>query len=291
MQENVKESPLTKHNTEPSAMDELEHLVQLYPYYHAARIKLLRWLYDQHNPSYNQQLRTAALYLPSREAIFQIVENTQFKPKPDNEPMLSGATVAHKVVSRLDTPKGDDSQRTDSLIGSFLSTLPPDESAQPGHKRPMRPIDATQDYIGYMLQEEEETRRLAALEAARRSVEETTASTAPAKALVPQTDEIIGRFIEENGERRIRLRESSDEELQRPNLPGENTQGQGAFTEALARIYIKQGKFEQAIEIIRRLSLKYPKKNTYFADQIRFLEKLLLNQRLSKAKKEAKKDD
>ena len=52
----------------------------------------------------------------------------------------------------------------------------------------------------------------------------------------------------------------------------------GALTEAMARIYIKQGKYDKAIEIIRRISLKYPKKNRYFADQIRFLEKLIINQ-------------
>ena len=49
------------------------------------------------------------------------------------------------------------------------------------------------------------------------------------------------------------------------------------FTETLARIYIKQGRYSKALEIIRRLSLENPKKNAYFADQIRFLEKLVIN--------------
>ena len=30
-------------------------------------------------------------------------------------------------------------------------------------------------------------------------------------------------------------------------------------------------------EIIKNLNLKYPEKNVYFADQIRFLEKLIIN--------------
>ena len=51
----------------------------------------------------------------------------------------------------------------------------------------------------------------------------------------------------------------------------------GYFTETLARIYIKQGRYSKALEIIRRLNLVYPKKNRYFADQIRFLEKLIIN--------------
>lgn len=263
-------------------IEELKLAVDRYPYFHAARIVLLRQLYDSHNSDFTHQLHTAALYTPSRDTIFQIVRDSQFKPHPMREPVLSGATLAHKGVSRIDGHPARPEERTDELIGSFLDTLPAEQNTNAGH-RPMRPIDATQDYIGYMLQEEEETRRLAALEAARRSVEEPIQT--PARSLVPQTDEIIGRFIEQNGEHRIRLRDTSEEELQRPNLNSENTQGQGAFTEALARIYIKQGKFEQAIEIIRRLSLKYPKKNTYFADQLRFLEKLLYNQQLSSMKK------
>ena len=47
------------------------------------------------------------------------------------------------------------------------------------------------------------------------------------------------------------------------------------FTETLANIYIKQGKYEKALEIIKRLCLEYPNKNRYFADQIRFLEKII----------------
>ncbi len=49
------------------------------------------------------------------------------------------------------------------------------------------------------------------------------------------------------------------------------------FTETLAKIYIKQGKYEKALRIIRSISLNYPKKNRYFANQIRFLEILVRN--------------
>ena len=59
----------------------------------------------------------------------------------------------------------------------------------------------------------------------------------------------------------------------------------GYFTETLARIYIKQGRYSKALEIIRRLNLVYPKKNRYFADQIRFLEKLIINNNKNKTRK------
>ena len=49
------------------------------------------------------------------------------------------------------------------------------------------------------------------------------------------------------------------------------------LTESLAKIYIKQKKYYKALEIIKKLSLKYPEKNVYFADQIRFLEIIISN--------------
>ena len=49
------------------------------------------------------------------------------------------------------------------------------------------------------------------------------------------------------------------------------------LTETLARIYIKQKRYDKALEILKRISLINPKKSAYFADQIRFLEKLIIN--------------
>ena len=52
------------------------------------------------------------------------------------------------------------------------------------------------------------------------------------------------------------------------------------LSESLAKIFIKQGRYERAFEIISALSLNYPKKSIYFADQLRFLQKLIKIQQL-----------
>ena len=51
------------------------------------------------------------------------------------------------------------------------------------------------------------------------------------------------------------------------------------LSESLAGIFIKKGRYERAYEIISGLNLKFPKKSAYFADQMRFLQKLIVNQR------------
>ena len=50
-----------------------------------------------------------------------------------------------------------------------------------------------------------------------------------------------------------------------------------SLSESLAKIYIKQRRYDKAYEIISSLSLNNPKKSVYFADQLRFLRKLMLN--------------
>ena len=49
----------------------------------------------------------------------------------------------------------------------------------------------------------------------------------------------------------------------------------------LAKIFVKQGHFERAHEIISKIVLKNPEKSVYFADQLRFLEKLIKIKQLS----------
>lgn len=48
------------------------------------------------------------------------------------------------------------------------------------------------------------------------------------------------------------------------------------LSESLAKIFIKQGRYDRAYEIISNLNLNYPEKSVYFADQLRFLRKLML---------------
>ncbi len=49
------------------------------------------------------------------------------------------------------------------------------------------------------------------------------------------------------------------------------------MTETFAKILIKQGSYDKAIEIYQKLILKFPEKNTYFASQIEEIKKLKNN--------------
>jgi hypothetical protein len=92
-----------------------------------------------------------------------------------------------------------------------------------------------------------------------------------------QGQDLIDHFLQEE-QGRILLNELKDEEenVEAPAIEEEPAEEE-YFTETLARIYIRQGRFQKALDIIQRLSNNFPEKNAYFADQIRFLEKLIIN--------------
>jgi len=60
-------------------------------------------------------------------------------------------------------------------------------------------------------------------------------------------------------------------------LENQRLEAENRISEDYAKKLIKEKKFDEAIAILNELNLINPKKSVYFADQIRFLEKILVN--------------
>ncbi len=83
--------------------------------------------------------------------------------------------------------------------------------------------------------------------------------------------------IGEDGENSASIEQDIKEfkDLSPINIEQSDDTNDAMLSETLARIYIEQKKYDKALRIIRNISLNYPKKNIYFADQIRFLERII----------------
>ncbi len=232
-----------------AAQNHLRQLVERYPYFHAARLLYLRQLFHGHDPSFGSELRKASLYVPSRQVLYQMIEGERLNP----------ARKAGETNSRHKNSAGSD--RTDSLIGQFLDTV-----SEPRPRR-VQKVDATVDYIEYLRQSGGDSDVLR-----------------PAPVPVPadggrrtSTQSVIDAFLDGDGKLEINKPEGAD--ILRPETQENEGRGNDVLTEMMAKIYIKQEKYDKALEIIRRLYLKNPKKNRYFADQMRFLQKIIINNR------------
>ena len=81
--------------------------------------------------------------------------------------------------------------------------------------------------------------------------------------------DLINNFIKNSPKIEFSKDQKSD-----PNLTIETKIKDELITETLAKIYVNQKKYNKAIKAYEILSLKYPKKSSFFADQIIDVKKL-----------------
>ncbi|MBR1543730.1 MAG: hypothetical protein IJ626_02415 [Muribaculaceae bacterium] len=105
----------------------------------------------------------------------------------------------------------------------------------------------------------------------------------------PQSEEdrLINEFIEKSQEREREasvqamtpeINEEEKAEIAAADIGEPDDKDDSMLSESLAKFYISQHKYSSALEIIENINLKFPEKSIYFADQIRFLRKIIVNE-------------
>ena len=226
----------------------LRMLLMRYPYCQSLRLLYLKNLYLLHDDSFGAELRKSVPYVADTRMLFYLIEGERYVLQPQ-QPAPSEQTG--------DNESGTD--RTLALIDAFLATQPDELPAAAA-----APLQYGGDYTAYLLEQVPDV----------------------SEAIPLRGQELIDDFIQQSDAEEQKSEQPLPEEPDEPQsgeeasdepAPAEAGADEECFTETLAKIYIKQHRYEKALAIIRKLSLNYPKKNAYFADQIRFLEKLIIN--------------
>ena len=292
--------------THPERLDastllHLRELVARYPYFQTAWVLYLKNLFILSDPSFKEELRRGALFVADLSMLFYYIEGERFLIKKHNVDTEAGVTSG--------------SDRTLTLIDRFLAELPEKES-QPKTVSDVRvPVEMPSDYTSVLLSEVTDEEKAAAPLHGQELIDQFIENTEAAEKLSaehsstddrteepsaehpsnedraeessvehPSTDDRTEEPSAEHPSNEDRAEESSvehpsnEEEAEGPiSEATESESEESYFTETLAKIYVRQQRYDKALEIIKKLNLKYPKKNAYFADQIRFLEKLIIN--------------
>ncbi len=236
----------------------MKKLVERYPYFQTAWILYLKNLFVLQSPNFKEELRRGSLYVADLSVLFYYIEGDRFSIKK------------HKVdaASQTDTQ----SDRTLDLIDQFLSELP-EHPVNAREELPI-PMEIQGDYTSVLLseiqeEEEEESAPLKGQELIDQFIEKSESDSGRDPEIIQEEPQ--DSLSEEAEEQEVSALENNE------SSQSEEDSEESYFTETLAKIYVKQQRYDKALEIIKKLNLKYPKKNAYFADQIRFLEKLIIN--------------
>ena len=251
-------------------LDELRSIILRYPYFQTAWLLLLKNLYLLDSPSFKDELRRGALYVADLSILFYFIEGSKFSA-PKHEFDGSEKHVVH--------------DRTLDLIDRFLSEIPNDKGLS---SELSLPADTVMDYSsllllksndGYKDETVSETLSLKGQSLIDDFIEKSETGMLSSYNRKSENTEDVDEFCDEGLEAtEDDYMDVTTEATYEADVKTVEDSGDDKYlTETLAKIYVKQQRYGKALEIIKKLNLKYPKKNAYFADQIRFLERLIIN--------------
>ncbi|MBQ2446940.1 MAG: hypothetical protein II277_00845 [Bacteroidales bacterium] len=231
-------------NLSSDDMAPLEDVMRAYPCFAAAKELYLKLLHQSKDLSYEACLFKTSLASPHRQQLFAYIHGLETNPEKEL------ATETDASLQAFD------------LIDSFLG----DDAVDADPETPDQAMESLQKlYASYQLEEQED---------------------AAPKQDVAFASPLIQAFMDHPQEEISPVQESVAQVAEPEEFSSENSLETfyesaweslptDSLTLTLVKIYLKQKKYQRALEILKTLALNNPEKSVYFADQIRFLEKLL----------------
>lgn len=288
----------------------LRGIISEYPYFQPARALYLKALKDKESFKYNPELKTTAAYTTDRSILFDFITSEIFNQNEISQMIKQNSeSLKNIVVNEIDDISVNKSVTIDEAlkqhirdtegvldpnlfeekiigeeVAKFISDI--SESA----KLPIIEVD-TQNIepspketlkLGKPLEfDKNETHSFSEwlkITSFKPIVRDDKKDVKSSESDDNETNsinkkfELIDKFIENNP----KIIPSKD--TPKINLvQNEDLHHEGFMTETLARIYLEQKNYDKAIQSYKILSLKYPEKSSFFADQIKAINKLQEN--------------
>ncbi len=232
---------IKQNNLNDLAIDQVDQLIEAYPYFQVLYVLKTKWL-KYKGENYHGILQQTAARSIDREVLFRHIEQKKavIRKKESN-------ISANVVVKPVFKPKHKKTEKTKEI----------QEKKRSGAKKHRisiteKPEAEKLSYTQWLQKfknppEKPEKNRQETLDPIERFLKERP-KIVPKRHVSVKTPDIVEKSIAEK---------------------------QMLMTETLANLYVKQKKYDKAIQAFRILSLKYPKKSSYFANQIKEIKQNL----------------
>ena len=269
---------------------ELRGLLDEFPYFQSAHALYLKGLKNQESFTYNKALKVTAAHTTDRNVLFDYITSPLFSQNEISEQIkhheqkLMGLPVTQLEdvslqVEQEELQKAEDILDPDLFIAKKDSEMTPETVLEVG-----KPLDfstgETHSFAEWLklttfkpIQRQEAPSKVTEQDKKEEKdtmMEETTLSR-------KRKEEIINSFIETNPKiRAAHAQKTPKKDFSKQSL----ITPEALMTETLARVYLEQKNYKKAAQAYRILSLKYPEKSGFFADQIRAIQQLEENKEL-----------
>lgn len=222
------------------SLSKIENILEEYPYFQSANMLYIKNLYNQGSINFEKKLKKHSLWITNRRKLYYLIDKQILLPNEEDK-MAKEIEIQKDIFDFYALSEAaDEVQQKIDKENDPLNKIIMQNSAS---VQPFFDVNNDLDLTDFK-------------------------ETFSKKHKEEQKKSLIDKFIE-NPQTKINENSLS---FDNQHIDKEKREENSDFmTETLAKIYTKQGFYDKAIAIYEKLSLKYPKKNSYFADQIKFL--------------------
>lgn len=274
--------------------DKLSDLIEEYPYFQSARALQLKGLKNSNNYLYNDSLKLTAAYTADRNVLFEYITSDHFIQNEISELIqqndesiiemeVISENISKQVSIEIDNQIKGELKKAEAILNPDLFLRKEgyiDElveanktEANPSIKEILeveleenKPLDFTkEDEHSFS----EWLKLTSAIPIIREEIKETS-------SINKQNFDLIDKFIQDKPKLKQGVnssKTSANNEVKKNLASQYSPTSESLMTETLAKVYLQQKNFKKALQAYHILSLKYPEKSGYFADQIRAINK------------------
>ena len=249
----------------------LKGVLNDFPYFQSARALYLKGLKNEESYSYNQELKLTAAYTADRSVLFDYITSDSF-----NQNIISKVQQKlQKQANDIEVVAAEEISIFDSETSSYdEQVLNPDLFEE---KTAENTTAIAEDNLAIGTPLEFNTNETHSFQewlklSATPTIERMEVKEEKKLKNLRNVD-LINKFITSKPKIKPVRKTVSLKNLAKENSFSSNE----LMTETLAKVYLEQKSYKKAIQAYRILSLKYPEKNSFFADRIADLEQIEIN--------------
>ena len=274
--------------------DELSDLIEEYPYFQSARALQLKGLKNSNNYLYNDSLKLTAVYTADRNILFEYITSDHFIQNEISELIqqhdesvieieVVSENISKQVSIEIDNQIKGELKKAEAILNpdlfhrkeGYINELVEANKteANPSIKEIVeveleenQPLDFTKE-DGHSFSEW--LKLTSATPIIRKEIKETS-------SINKQNFDLIDKFIQDKPKLKQGVnstKTAANNEVQKNLASQYSRTSEALMTETLAKVYLQQKNFKKALQAYHILSLKYPEKSGFFADQIRAINK------------------